>query len=166
MNLKSKPTPFFALLFFVILLTVGTACSRLETDPPSPVNNTLVDTRSPELTNNYIKRWKIRSITLNDTTNISIDSCRLDDEYEFHFDGFFQLDLGTEKCQGEETDAIEGNWHFQDEKTLLQIKYNTGLVGLFEVFQLDKVNLILQGNSFNDSGEFIGKQQIHFRALS
>ncbi len=163
---RQSPNYFSHLLFFVALLTVGTACSRLETDPPTTVNNTLVDTRSPELTNNYIKRWKIQSITLNDTTHIPIDSCRLDDEYEFHFDGFFQLDLGTEKCNGEETDAIEGNWHFQDDKTLLKIEYNTGLIGLFEVFQLDKVNLILQGNSFNDSGEFIGKQQIHFRALS
>jgi hypothetical protein len=156
-------------VFFIITAIysfVGTACSRFETEPRSQIVNQRPDTRSPELTNNYIKNWGIISITLNDSISEPIDTCRNDDEYFFHFDGYFELNLNENKCEGEEEDVIAGNWELQQDKTILQITYNTGFISVFNIVELDNTDLIIDGNAYDNSGEYIGKRRFHLRALS
>ena len=158
--------PYLIHLVLIITSLVGVSCNRLETEPRNQIINQRPDTRSPELTNNYIKNWKVISITLNDTITEPIETCRLDDEYFFHFDGYFELNLGEHKCNGETINKIEGNWELQQEKSILQITYETGYIGVFNIVELDNTDLIIEGNAYDSKGDYLGERRLHLRALS
>ena len=156
---------YYPILILASLIALYTSCSRFETEQPQVINER-PDTRSEELTGNYIKSWKIIAITLNDSINEPIDSCSEDDEYYFHFDGFFQLDLGEKLCGNETETTLEGNWELKQEKTILQITYESGFLGIFNVHELDRTDLIIEGSAYDERGNYIGMRKLHLRALS
>lgn len=155
----------YSILIAFSLVVLFTSCSRFETERGQVINER-PDTRSEALTDNYVKNWKVIAITLNDSLSEPIDTCRQDDEYYFHFDGFFQLDLGDQLCDNESEPNINGNWELQQEQTILQITYESGFIGVFNVLELDRTDLIIEGSAYDQLGNYIGMRKLHLRALS
>lgn len=150
-----------AALLFVGLIS----CERYEVDNSTGIVNNRPDTQSPELTKNHIGLWQMESITLNDSIDQPIDSCNRDNLFAFHFDGYFELRHGEIRCANE-AEVESGNWEFQQDKTVLQIVYASGYIGVFDLIQLDNVNLIISGPVYENDGSLGGFRTIHFRAMN
>ena len=163
-------TPFLARktlknwsLLLLLSILAFSSCRRESLQPTNPDNH-FPDTRSPELTGNNIKLWRIDNITLNDTIVETIDTCNLDDTYAFHFNGKLELNNGLEKCTDEE-DIIEIFWELQQEKSLIQFTYPTGQLAVFEILELNNQRFVISGNAFSTSGEYIGQRTLLFNSL-
>tara|TARA_Y100000782_G_C10188470_1_gene268486 strand:- start:8929 stop:9396 length:468 start_codon:yes stop_codon:yes gene_type:complete len=149
------------LLFLLALPLLFSACKKDNTD--GTYYNPKPDTQSEALTDNYIKYWRIISISLNDTIPEEVPECNSDDIYSFHFDGYFELLNGNLKCD-DEVDISTGSWQFFNDKTDLQITFNAGYIGYFEVHELTDNYLTLAGNAYDSSGNYIGLRSLRFQA--